>query len=188
MSRGSHDGSKNRTTLSQQSKKELLEVVRERYVTAKRKEKQRILDELVAATGYHRKYAIRVLRHVQGKRLIRKRGRKKIYQGEVVIALEQIWEVCGRICSKRLQPFLPEMLKVLERVGAISLSADTKKLLLSMSRASIDRCLTPARKTKGRGLSTTKPGSLLKKAIPVHTCPLSSFNSSTQIQVSTFQL
>ena len=169
MSRGSHDGSKNRTTLSQQSKKELLEVVRERYVIAKRKEKQRILDELVAATGYHRKYAIRVLKHARGKGLVRKRGRKKKYQGEVVIALEQIWEVCGRICSKRLQPFLPEMLKVLERVGAISLSAETKKLLLSMSRSSIDRCLVSARKTKGHGLSTTKPGSLLRKAIPVHT-------------------
>src|SRR5271157_1474597 len=158
--------SKNRTTLSQQSKKELLEVVRERYVTAKRKEKQRILDELVAATGYHRKYAIRVLRHAGGKGLIRKRGRKKVYQGEVVIALEQIWEVCGRICSKRLQPFLPEILKVLERVNALALSANTKKLLLNMSRASIDRCLVSARKTHLRGLSTTKPGSLLKKSIP----------------------
>src|SRR5271157_382993 len=162
--------SKNRTTLSQQSKKELLEVVRERYVTAKRKEKQRILDELVAATGYHRKYAIRVLRHAGGKGLIRKRGRKKVYQGEVVIALEQIWEICGRICSKRLQPFLPEILKVLERVGALTLSAETKKLLLSMSRASIDRCLGAVRKKRfPHGLSTTKPGTLLKKAIPIHT-------------------
>ncbi len=156
--------------MSQQSKKELLEVVRERYVTAKRKEKQRILDELVAATGYHRKYAIRVLRHAGEKGLIRKRGRKKMYQGEVVIALEQIWEVCGRICSKRLQPFLPEILKVLERVGALTLSTEAKKLLLSMSRASIDRCLGAVRK-KGcpHGLSTTKPGTLLKKAIPIHT-------------------
>ncbi len=169
MSRGSHHGSNNRTTLSQQSKKELLEVVRKRYVTAKRQEKKRILDELVAATGYHRKYAIRVLRQAGGKRLIRKRGRKKIYQGEVVVALEQIWEVCGRICSKRLQPFLPEILKVLERVNALALSANTKKLLFNMSRASIDRCLASVRKTHLRGLSTTKPGSLLKKSIPVHT-------------------
>ena len=72
--------------MSQQSKKELLEVVWERYVNAKRKEKQRILDELVAATGYHRKYAIRVLKHSRGKGLIRKKGRKKVYQGDVVIA------------------------------------------------------------------------------------------------------
>jgi hypothetical protein len=156
--------------MSQQSKKELLEVVRERYVTAKRKEKQRILDELVAATGYHRKYAIRVLRHAGGKGQIRKRGRKKVYQGEVVIALEQIWEICGRICSKRLQPFLSEILKVLERVGALTLSAETKKLLLSMSRASIDRCLVAVRKKRSpHGLSTTKPGTLLKKVIPIHT-------------------
>ena len=37
-----------------------------------------------------------------------------------------------------------------------------------MSTATIDRCLKPARYQKGRGISTTKPGTLLKKAIPVH--------------------
>ncbi|HUI89733.1 MAG TPA: ISNCY family transposase [Anaerolineales bacterium] len=155
--------------MSQQSKKELLEVVRERYVAAKRKEKQRILDELVAATGYHRKYAIRVLKYSRGKGLIRKKGRKKVYQGDVVIALEQIWEVCGRICSRRLQPFLPEMVRILKRLGALTISAETEKLLFGMSRATIDRCLGTARKIRPHGLSTTKPGTLLKKAIPIHT-------------------
>jgi hypothetical protein len=39
-----------------------------------------------------------------------------------------------------------------------------------MSSATIDRCLGPARfKHPSHGLSTTKPGSLLKKAIPVRT-------------------
>jgi len=39
-----------------------------------------------------------------------------------------------------------------------------------MSRATIDRCLKPVRfAERGHGLSTTKPGSLLKKAIPVRT-------------------
>jgi hypothetical protein len=86
-----------------------------------------------------------------------------------VVVLEQIWEICGRICSKRLQPFLPEMVKVLERIGTLILSAETKKLLLGMSRASIDRCLSSARQRRPHGLSTTKPGTLLKKAIPVRT-------------------
>ncbi len=48
----------------------------------------------------------------------------------MVVALEQIWEVCGRICSKRLQPFLPEMVKVLERCGELQLPEQTKTLLL----------------------------------------------------------
>jgi hypothetical protein len=38
-----------------------------------------------------------------------------------------------------------------------------------MSRSTIDRCLSPARFEHPHGLSTTKPGSLLKKAIPVRT-------------------
>jgi hypothetical protein len=38
-----------------------------------------------------------------------------------------------------------------------------------MSRSSIDRCLQKARFEKHKGLSTTKPGTLLKKAIPVRT-------------------
>jgi len=129
-----------------------------------------MLDEFVAATGYHRKYAIRLLKHGHRRRNNQKHGLQKVYQGAVVVALEQIWEVCGRICSKRLHPFLPEMVKVLERCGELQLSEQTKTLLLQMSRSTIDRCLSPARfEHPAHGLSTTKPGSLLKKAIPVRT-------------------
>lgn len=84
-------------------------------------------------------------------------------------ALEQISEIYGHICSKRLQPFLPEAIRVLERCQEIALSNDTKELLLKISSASIDRCLRPVRLQTSHGLSTTKPGSLLKKSIAVRT-------------------
>ena len=156
--------------MSQRSKKELSEEIYPRYLKAKKAEKKRILDEFIAATGYHRKYAIRILKHGRPRRSNKKHGLPKVYRGEVVVALEQIWEVCGRICSKRLHPFLPEMVKVLERCGELQLPAETKRLLLQMSSATIDRCLGPARfEHPSHGLSTTKPGSLLKKAIPVRT-------------------
>jgi len=158
--------------MSLKSKHELLEVVRPRYLKAKKAAKQKILDEFTSATGYHRKHAIRILKkqvqvqkHLEGKT----KTYKTIYRGEVVQALEQIWEIYGRICSKRLQPFLPEGIKVLERCKEIELSADTKDLLLKISSASIDRCLRPVRIKSPHGLSTTKPGSLLKKLIPVRT-------------------
>jgi hypothetical protein len=156
--------------MSQRSKRELLEEIRPRYLKAKRSEKKTILDEFVAVTSYHRKYATRILKHGHPRQSGKKHGFHKVYRGEVVVALEQIWEVCGRICSKRLQPFLPEMVKVLERFGELQLSEQTKALLLQMSRSTIDRCLGPARfEHPAHGLSTTKPGSLLKKAIPVRT-------------------
>jgi hypothetical protein len=134
--------------MSLKSKHELLEVVRPRYLKASKNEKQKMLDEFTSATGYHRKYAIRILKnqvqvqnHLKGKT----KTYKTIYRGEVVQALEQIWEICGQICSKRLKPYLPEAIKVLERCKEIEFSKDTKELLLKISSASIDRCLRPVR-------------------------------------------
>jgi Integrase core domain len=156
--------------MSQRSKKELVEEIRPRYLKAKKSEKKIMLDELVATTNYHRKYATRLLRHGFPRRSRQKHGLPKVYHGEVVVALEQIWEVCGRICSKRLQPFLPEMVKVLERCGELQLPAETKSLLLKMSSATMDRCLGPLRfEHPSHGLSTTRPGTLLKKVIPIRT-------------------
>jgi hypothetical protein len=155
--------------MSQRSKRELFAEIQPRYLKAKKAQKQKILDEFTAATGYHRKYAIRLLKHGYLRRKSKPKGRRATYRGEVVQALEQIWEIYGRICSKRLHPYLPEGIKVLERCDELRLSAGTKELLLHISRSSIDRCLAPARFNHPHGLSTTKPGVLLKKNIPVRT-------------------
>ena len=158
--------------MSLKSKRELLEVVRPRYLKAKKSEKQKMLDEFTSATGYHRKYAIRVLKNqVQVQNRLKRKTKiyQSIYGGEVVQVLEHIWEIYGQICSKRLQPFLPEAIKVLERCHEIKLAKDTKDLLLKISSASIDRCLRPVRIKSPHGLSTTKPGSLLKNLIPIQT-------------------
>ena len=154
--------------MSQRSKKEVLERIRARYLKASKAEKQIILDELTATTGYNRKYAIRVLRHPRRSKGLKKAGRKRRYTGETIQILEQLWEMGGRLCSKRLHPFLPEWIRKLEECGEISLTHEVKAQLLSMSRSTIDRRLQPARiKEKKRGLSTTKPGALLKRQIPV---------------------
>ena len=72
--------------MSQQSKRELHAEVQARYLKASRAEKQKILDEFTANTGYHRKYAIRILKHGYKHRpsLRKSKGRKAIYRGEVV--------------------------------------------------------------------------------------------------------
>mgnify|MGYP005819167867 CR=1 FL=1 len=156
--------------MSQRSKREMIEAIRPRYLKANKARKGQILEELIATTGYHRKYAIRVLNHDPKPKGLNRPGRRKKYQGEAIQVLEQIWEIYGRICSKRLQPFLAEGIAILERCHELSLAPEVKQLLLGMSRATIDRCLKQARFTHPQhGLSTTKPGSLLKKAIPVRT-------------------
>ena len=158
--------------MSLKSKNELVEAVQPRYLKANKNEKQKILDEFTSATGYHRKHAIRVLKNkvqVQNRLTGKTKSYQRVYRGEVVQALEQIWEIYGHICSKRLQPFLPEAIRVLERYQEIHLSQATKELLLKISSASIDRCLRSIRLQTPHGLSTTKPGSRLKNLIPVRT-------------------
>jgi hypothetical protein len=57
----------------------------------------------------------------------------------------------------------------LERHGELMLDEETRRLLLQMSAATIDRKLSPFRQQRRRGQSTTKPGTLLKQSIPVRT-------------------
>jgi hypothetical protein len=154
--------------MSPQARRELLEAVRPRYRKANRPEKKRILDEFVAATGYHRKYAIQLLNHGASKTRNKVRKRRRTYTAEVVAALIKIWDILDGPCGKRLHPYLPEFVAVLERTQELVLDPQTKGLLLQMSRATIDRLLKeprqrPPRRTRG----TTKPGSLLKNSIPV---------------------
>ena len=125
--------------MSQPSKQELVKRLHPRYLQASQAEKNKILDEFVAVSGSHRKHAIRVLRKGMPSCSRERRGRQRTYTGAVVSALSKIWCICGRICGKRLQPFLPEMVKTLERHGELMLDEATKTLLLQMSAATIER-------------------------------------------------
>lgn len=156
--------------MSQTSKRELVAAIRPRYTLGSRTEKQLVLDELVATTGYHRKYAIQVLNHPLKRRTGLRRGGQTKYIGPVRVALEQVWRAANCICGKRLVPGLPTFVEALERHGELQLDAETRALLLTLSPATADRLLKRARAgTQPHGLSTTKPGTLLKQAIPVRT-------------------
>ena len=154
-----------------QSKRELVEALRPGYRKGTRIDKGRILDQVCAATGYNRKYAVGLFgRQGLKPRPKRKRGRRRLYDQEVVAALVQVWEASGYLCAKRLQPFLPEFLEALERHHQAMAGADVREKLLRMSAATMDRRLQRARsRLGGRGRTTTKPGSLLKQAIPIRT-------------------
>ncbi|HAL65985.1 MAG TPA: hypothetical protein DCP10_10510 [Bacteroidales bacterium] len=117
--------------MSKHSKQELTKEIHPRYLKASKADK--IIDEFTATTGYHRKYAIKLLKHGLKRKGYKKVGRKNKYQGEVGDVLEKIWDICRRICSKRLHIFLPKMVSVLEREGELSCRPEMKTLLLSMS-------------------------------------------------------
>jgi hypothetical protein len=95
---------------------ELLEVVRERYGSARPAERRLILDEFVAVSGYHRKHAIRLLRQPGGSPAPDRRGRSPVYDAAVRAALVVVWEASDRICGKRLKAALPVLLPAIGRV------------------------------------------------------------------------
>jgi len=155
------------------SRQELLASIGPRYRQASRKEKQQILDEFVAATGYHRKYAIVLLNQSVVKspnsRSSRK-GRPRVYTTEVAEALVMVWQAANRICAKRLVPFLPALVEALERHEHLVLSAEIKQQLLGISPATADRLLAEVRRagaSTGRGGSTRS--SFLKQHVSIRT-------------------
>ncbi len=149
--------------------REYTEAVRGRYFRATKKEKGRILDEFTEVIGCHRKAAIRLLRRANQPGANKSRGRPLQY-GAATDALRVAWEATDRLCSKRLHPFLPELVKVLRRHGDRTITAEIEAQLCRMSPSTIDRLLRPWRRLGGRRpFTTTKPGSLLKSSIPIRT-------------------
>ena len=150
--------------------REYTEAVRGRYLRTSKKEKGKILDEFTKITGCHRKAAIRLLRRGNQPRANRNRGRPRQYSPAVAGALRVVWEATDRLCSKRLHPFLPELVKVLRRHGDTTITAGIEAPLCRMSPSTIDRLLHPWRRLGGRRpFTTTRPGSLLKSSIPIRT-------------------
>ena len=149
---------------------EYVQALRNRYFKASKEEKGKILDEFIQVTGLHRKAAIRLLNRISQTRVSKRLGRPPEYATGVAEALKFVWEATDKLCSKRLQPFLPEMVKVLRQHGEQRIDASIEAQLCRMSPSTIDRMLRPCRQVGGRrSLSTTRPGGLLKSAIPIRT-------------------
>ncbi|RUR17221.1 transposase [Legionella sp. km535] len=141
-----------------------------RYKAASKREKGSILQELCEASGYHKKHAIRLL-NTAPKRPKRKMktGRPNVYPEEQYQEpLKRIWLLSDQPCGKRLKMILPLWLPFYEEAYE-AIEHSVYEGLLSMSAATIDRLLTPLRVKYKRSYGGTKPGSILKKHIPVKT-------------------
>lgn len=159
--------------MSPRSKEEYARAIYDRYKSASRREKATILDEFCTTCGYHRKHAIRLLRSFKRPKKpkpkkSKRRGRPPIYHGNTILKpLKKVWLAANLPCSKRLKVILPLWLPgYQEQFG--KLDKKTVQKLESLSPSTIDRLLSPTRiKYTTRGRSTTKPGTLLRKQIPI---------------------
>jgi len=158
--------------MSPVSKREYLEAVFLRYKRASRQLKTIILNEFCTTCKYHRKHAIRLLRKFKRfiKPKVKKRGRKPVYDKEAILKpLKRIWLAANLPCSKRLKVILPLWLPGYLQIYG-ELPKEVVNALIAISPATIDRFLKPVRvRYKGRGRATTKPGTLLRKQIPIKT-------------------
>ena len=147
------------------------------YLKASKKDKGRLLDEVIAVTGWSRDNARRRLAKAAEPRprvvsTARKpRGRK--YSYDATKTLQRVWAFAGGECGKYLAVAMPALLDALERHGELvpgkaRYSVSVRAELEAMSPATIDRYLAPARaKDPLRGISTTKPSPLLRSSITI---------------------
>ncbi len=154
------------------AKRESLARIHGRYQRAGRLHKTRILDEFCATCGYHRKSALRLLRRPLAGPPPKRSGPKRIYDPvEVLPVLKVVWLASDQLCSKLLRAALPEWLEHQERRSA-PLPEALKGKLLKISPAQIDRLLRVARvQHPKKGLSATRPGTLLRHAVPTRHGP-----------------
>ncbi len=81
--------------MSHQAKWEYMNAVYARYRHATVAQKSAILDECCATTGYHRKYAIRVLNGPLSPSPTRRRVRRPTYDAAMVSILAAVWDAAG---------------------------------------------------------------------------------------------
>lgn len=157
--------------MTEVNKQALQRTFARRYKAAKkRSEKSLLLTEFCELAGYHRKYAISLLRAgpLQKKGSRPRPPSKRRYGQAATKLLIRIWEVAGYPWSVRLKALLPLWLPWI--TAHLDTSPELEKLLLSMSPRTMDRLLRPHKtEIKHRRYGRTKPGTLLKHHIPIKT-------------------
>ena len=150
--------------MSPRVRREYVQAITRRYKHALKQYKSKILDEFCQVCGSNRKYAIDKLSKYQSTKPKKKPGKPSIYnQPQVVEALKKVWLTANLPCSKRLVALLPNWLPFLP-----NLSDEVKNKLLKISAPTIDRLLKPIKaKHNHRGFCATRPGTLLRKSIPI---------------------
>jgi len=148
---------------------ELVEAVGERYRSADRGSKGRVLDEFVAVTGFHRKHAMRLLQAKRPPGAECPRRDRRIYGEAVRTALVVLWEASDRLCGKRLRPLIPILLEAMERHGHVDMAPEVKQKLAAMSAATIDRALQDVKTAGTAHRRRGAPSSALKKSVPIRT-------------------
>ncbi len=143
------------------------------YARASKRDKARILDEVMSTTGMGWSTARRMLTGQvlsdPAEQVDKRKLRPKEYSDDSRSLLEHVWALMGCPCGKYLVVMRGLWLPLLAEAGDLDkpfATAEAITQLQAMSAATIDRYLAPARKSMQlRGISTTKPSPLLRNSI-----------------------
>lgn len=145
---------------------------RTRYRQANRGEKSRLLTEMEAVTGLHRKSLVRLLNQLslKRKRSIVRRGRTYGLDVEQVITV--VWESLDYLCAERLQPQLLRTAQHLARFDEVQLTPSCEAQLTQISVATVHRLLRRHRRPPTR-LPQKGPeaANRLRQAVPMQRIP-----------------
>ncbi len=107
--------------LSMAARAEITAKYARQYARASQKDKGRLLDEVVAVTGWSRDNARRQLRAAAKPRPARPRRRRRPrkYSYDALKVLQRVWAFSGYECGKYLAAAMPTLLDSLERHGEL---------------------------------------------------------------------
>ena len=126
-----------------------LRKMRERYQVADRKERGKLLNEMEAITGLHRKSLLRLM-HSSLVCKPRTRERQKEYGADVDEAIRVIAKSLDYPCAERLAPGLRAMAEHLSNHGALQVSASVLEQLDKVSVSTLERRLRRFRDDRTR--------------------------------------
>lgn len=152
-------------------KRYIIETFRVKYHLGDRREKSRILDELVSRFECHRKHATRLMKPQRPgrKRKGNKRGRKSKYDNpEFLKALHKARRVMEYRNAEVVKENMAEWLPFIEKHYGV-FKVDIRDKLLSICASTIKRYVKRLREQAGKGIGTTRPGSILRNEIPIRT-------------------
>ena len=158
--------------MSHEARGEYFRAIYGRYQEGDREARQAILNEFCLNTGYHRKYAIRLLNGARaGPRASRSEVRRKrtpSYGRKTLAVLIAVWEAAGYPWSVRLKAILPTWMPWIRK--RFSIGPERERELLAISPRQMDRRLRDQKRQARRRLyGRTKPGLLLKHPIAIKT-------------------